>query len=233
MNIRNYEIAANRDYEIAGGSGWIRSVDGRSVEPHSPIESLTPAKADTPRDTRRVVIGYSLLFNQVICHGDKYMMIRPTAFKDVMGGKTKYFQHHHDASMRVASTKDYLTLHVDEYGLAFKLYLPPTMLGMETRNHVRDSTKQSMSAAFTSTKYEKHTVDGVEITLVLEAELHEVSLCEFGANDDAFAVLVEDTADWVTDLCKSMRMTDEMNLSHVRRALRRLEALSESMSAPG
>jgi HK97 family phage prohead protease len=231
LNIRNYEIAANRDYEIAGGGGWIQSIDGRSVGSHVPGEPFMPARSDTPRDTRRVVIGYSLLFNQVICHGDKYMMIRPTAFKDVMGGKTKYFQHHHDASMRVASTKDYLTLHVDEYGLAFKLYLPPTMLGMETRNHVRDSTKQSMSAAFTSTKYEKHTVDGVEITLVLEAELHEVSLCEFGANDDAFAVLVEDSAEWVTDMSKSGRMNNEMDRAHIKRAMRRLEALSKSMSA--
>jgi HK97 family phage prohead protease len=231
LNIRNYEIAANRDYEIAGGGGWIQSVDGRSVEPHSPIESLTPAKADTPRDTRRLIIGYSLLFNQVVKHGDRYLLIRPTAFKELMSGKTKYFQHHHCDSIRVASTKDYLTLHADEYGLAFKLYLPPTLLGMETRNLVRDNVKQAMSANFTSTKYEKQIVDGVEITIVLEAELHEISLCEFGANDDAFAVLVEDTADWVTDLCKSMRMTDEMNLSHVRRALRRLEALSESMSA--
>jgi HK97 family phage prohead protease len=161
------------------------------------------------------------------------MLIRPTAFEHVMSGKTKYFQHHHDDSIRVASTKDYLTLHADDYGLAFKLYLPPTMLGMETRNLVRDNLKQAMSTNFTTTKYEKQTLDGVEITIVLEAELHEVSLCEFGANDDAFAVLVEDSAEWVTDMCKSMRMTDEMNRAHIRRAMRRIEVLQQELVSAG
>jgi HK97 family phage prohead protease len=177
--------------------------------------------------------AYSLLFNQIIQHGEKYFVIRPTAFKEVMGGKTKHFLHHHDDSIRVASTKDYLTLHADQYGLAFKLHLPPTMLGMKTRNLVRDNVKQAMSANFTTTKIEKHVVDGVEITLVLEAELHEISLCEFGANSDAFAVLVDDTAEWVTDMCKSLRMTDEMHRAHIGRAIRRLEELSKSSSAPG
>lgn len=229
MSTRNHEIAANRDYEIAGCGGYIGSVDGRSIAPAIYVESLTPAKADTPRDTRRVLIGYSLLFNQIIQHGDKYMMIRPAAFKDLMSGETKYFQHNHDNRLRVASTKDYLTLHADEYGLAFKLYLPPTILGMETRNFVRDSVKQAMSAGFTATKIEKHTVEGVEISLVLEAALHEISLCEFGANSDAFAVLVDDSGEWVTDMCKSLRMTDEMNRAHIKRAMRRLEELSKSL----
>jgi HK97 family phage prohead protease len=173
------------------------------------------------------------LFNQVILHGEQYMVIRPTAFKEVMSGKTKYFQHHHDASMRVASTNDYLTLHADQYGLAFKLYLPPTMLGMETRNLVRDNLKQAMSAAFTATKYETLTIDGIELKVVLEAELHEASLCEFGANADAFAVLVEDSAEWVTDMCRSMRMSDEMDRAHIKRAMRRLEEMLKSLSAPG
>jgi len=173
------------------------------------------------------------LFNQVISHGGKYMMIRPTAFKDLMLGEPKYFQHHHNNSMRVASTKDYLTLHADDYGLAFKLYLPPTMLGMETRDLVRDNVKQAMSANFTTTKYEKHTLDGVEITIVSGAELHEVSLCEFGANDDAFAVLVEDSAEWITDMCKSMRMTDEMNRAHIKRAMRRIEVLQQELVSAG
>jgi phage head maturation protease len=104
---------------------------------------------------------------------------------------------------------------------------------METRNLVRDNVKQAMSANFTSTKYEKHIVEGVEITLVLEAELHEVSLCEFGANSDAFAVLVEDSAEWVTDMCKSKRMTDEMHRSHIKRAMRRLEVLQQELVSAG
>lgn len=228
MNIRNYEIAGNREYEIAGGGGYIESVDGRSVEP--PI--VTPTSGDTP-DTRRVVIGYSILFNQIIENDGRYLMVRPTAFKDVMVGNTRYFQHSHDPATRVASTKDYLTLHTDQVGLAFKMYIPPTILGMTTRNFLRDNVKQAMSANFTTTKMETHTVDGVDIKVVLEAELHEISLCEFGANSDAFAVLVHDSAEWVTDMCKSMRMKDEMDQAHMRRARRRLEALSKSLSAPG
>lgn len=226
MSIRNYEIAANRDYEIAGGGGWLQSVDGRSVAPPIIVESVTAAKADMPPDKRRVVIGYALLFNQIVEHDGKYMMIRPTAFKEVMAGKTKYFQHMHDSTMRVASTKDYLTLHADTYGLAFKLYVPPTMLGMATRNFVRDNVKSAMSAAFTTTKTETHTIDGVKITLVLEAVLHEVSLCQFGKNDDAFAILVDDSAEWVTDMSKSFRLKDEMDRAHIGRIRRRLEAIS-------
>jgi HK97 family phage prohead protease len=221
-----------RGYSI-GGAGWIQSIDGRSVTPPAFISPTLAAVDDRPRDTRRVVIGYSLLFNQIVKHGERYLMIRPTAFKDLMLGEPKYFLHSHDNSTRVASTKDYLTLHADDYGLAFKLYLPPTMLGMETRNLVRDNVKQAMSANFTSTKYEKHIVEGVEITLVLEAELHEVSLCEFGANSDAFAVLVEDSAEWVTDMCKSKRMTDEMHRSHIKRAMRRLEVLQQELVSAG
>lgn len=233
MNIRNYEIAANRDYEIAGGGGYITAVDGQSVAP--PILALsTVAKADdTPPDTRRVVIGYALLYNQIIEHDGRYLMIRPTAFKDLMGGKTKYFQHSHDPSTRVASTKDYLTLHTDQYGLAFKLYLPLTILGMTTRNALRDNVKQAMSAHISTTKYEKHVIDGVEVHLVLEADLHEISLCEAGANSDAFAVLVHDSAEWVTDMCTSLRLKDEMDRAHIGRALRRLDELSKSLSAPG
>jgi HK97 family phage prohead protease len=226
MNRQPYETKIVRDYEIAGGGGYIQSVDGRSITQPVHVESLTAAKVDT----RRVLIGYSLLFNQIIQHGDKYMMIRPTAFKDVMAGKIKYFQHHHDDSIRVASTKDNLTLHADQYGLGFKLYLPMTVLGMKTRNLVLDNVNQAMSASFTTTKVEKHVVDGVEITLVLEAELHEISLCEFGSNTDAFAVLVEDSADWVTDMCKSLRMTDEMHLAHIKRAMRRLDEMAKSLS---
>jgi HK97 family phage prohead protease len=222
MNHQPYETKIVRDYEIAGGGGYIQSVDGRSVTPPIHIESLTAAKVDT----RRVLIGYSLLFNQVIQHGDRYMMIRPTAFKELMTGKTKYFQHHHDDNIRVASTKDNLTLHADQYGLGFKLYLPMTVLGMKTRNLVLDNVNQAMSAAFLATEIEKYTIDGVEISVVHAAELQEISLVEAGANTDAFAVLVDDSAEWITDICKSCRMTDEMNRAHIRRAIRRLEAIS-------
>ena len=103
---RREQEDAVRGYSIGGGSGWVQSVEGRSVPP--PIfEPATPP--DT--DTRRVLIGYSLLFNQIIQHGDgSYMFVRPTAFKDLMIGETKYFQHHHDDDIRVASTKSGLTL---------------------------------------------------------------------------------------------------------------------------
>jgi HK97 family phage prohead protease len=138
----------------------------------------------------------------------------------------KYFQHQHDDGKIVASTKNGLTLFADDIGVAFKLYLPPTLLGMETRNLLRDNAKQAMSARFTVLEFDKHSVDDVEIVVVLKADLLEVSLVEHGANDDAFAVLVEDNADWVTDMCRSTRMTDEMNRSHIRRAIRRLESLA-------
>jgi HK97 family phage prohead protease len=210
-----------RDYEIAGGGGFINSVDGRSFQ-SSVYESSTSDRSE--RDTRSVVIGYSLLFNQIIKRGDQHFLIRPTAF-GLMSG-TKYFQHQHDDNKIVASTKDGLTLFADAFGLAFKLYLPPTMLGMETRNLVRENAKQAMSARFTATQCEKHIVDDIEITVVLKADLHEVSLCEYGCNDDAFAVLVEDNGDWVTDMSKSLRMTDEMNRAHIKRAMRRLESLA-------
>jgi len=222
MNRQPYETKIVRDYEIAGGGGYIQSVDGRSVTPPIHVESLTAAKVDT----RRVLIGYALLFNQVIQHGDKYMMIRPTAFKDLMAGKAKYFQHHHDDNIRVASTKDYLTLHADQYGLGFKLYLPMTVLGMKTRNLVLDNVNQAMSAAFSATETEKHTIDGTEISVVHTAELQEISLVEAGANTDAFAVLVDDSAEWITDMSKSGRMNDEMNRAHIKRAVRRLEGIS-------
>jgi HK97 family phage prohead protease len=231
MNIRNYEIAANHEYEIAGGGGFIETVDGRLVAP-AVVESSTEAKdIDASPDTRRVVIGYALLFNQIIEHDGRFLVIRPTAFKAVMGGKTKYFQHTHDPVSTVASTKDYLTLHTDEYGLAFKMHIPPTILGMKTRNFLRDNVKQAMSANFTTTKMETHTVDGVDIKVVLEAELHEISLCEVGANSDAFAVLVHDSAEWITDMCKSMRMKDEMDQAHIGRDVRRCKQLLKSLSA--
>jgi HK97 family phage prohead protease len=223
MSRRRDQEDARRGYSISGGGGWVRSIESRTIAP-----PVSPVVIDT--DTRNVVIGYSLLFNQIIQHGNgTLMMVRPTAFKDLQSGTTKYFQHQHDNNIRVASTKDYLTLHADEIGIAFKLYIPSTELGRQTRDFVRTNTKQSMSAHFSATNYEKHIVeDGIEVCLVLEAELHEISICETGANSDAFAVLVEDSAEWVTDMCRSMRMSDEMNRSHVRRALRRLEALRDS-----
>jgi HK97 family phage prohead protease len=218
---RRYAEDRRRGYSVGGG-GWIQAVEGRSVVP--PVfESSIP-----DFDTRNVLIGYSLLFDQIIQYGDnKYMIVRPTAFKDLQSGKTKFFQHHHDNNIKVASTKDHLTLHADDYGIAFKLYIPSTVLGRQTRDFVRTNVKQAMSAGFTATKLEKHVVDdGVEISIVLQADLHEISLVEAGANSDAFAVLVEDSAEWVTDFCKSMRMTDEMNRAHVKRAIRRLEEMS-------
>jgi hypothetical protein len=41
--------------------------------------------------------------------------------------------------------------------------------------------------------------------------------------------LIDDTSDWVTDMCKSNRMTDEMHRSHIRRAMRRLEVLQKEL----
>jgi HK97 family phage prohead protease len=152
-------------------------------------------------------------------------MVRPTAFENAMAGEPKAFLHHHDKNIRVATTKDNLTLFADGYGLAFKLYIPRTPLGRQTKNFVRNNTKQCMSANFTATEIERHTIDGNEIFVVHKADLHEVSLCESGANTDAFAVLVNDSAEFITDMCKSLRMTDEMNRAHIKRAIRKLESM--------
>jgi HK97 family phage prohead protease len=225
--------SAARGYEISSGGGWLTAVEGRSVAPPTFAESQTPIKAEagTDTDTRNVLIGYALLFNQVIQHDDCYMLVRPTAFKDLMQGKPRYFQHGHDNGIRVASTNDKLTLYADEYGLAFKLYIPPTALGRHTRDLVRSNVNQAMSAGFKATSIETTVVDGVEVLVVNDADLHEISLVEHGANSDAFAVLVEDSAEWVTDMCKSMRMTDEMHHSHLNRIRRRLDEISEDLAA--
>jgi HK97 family phage prohead protease len=224
---RDQEDAA-RGYSKSHG-GWITSVEGRSIAP-----PVSAAAALPDSDTRNILIGYSLLFNQVIQHPNgSYMFVRPTAFKDLMLGKTKYFQHSHEDSLRVASTKDGLTLHADEVGIGFKLYIPRTELGRQTREFVRSNAKQAMSAGFSSTNYEKRIVEGIEVCIVLDAQLHEVSLVEFGANDDAFAMLIDDTSDWVTDMCKSNRMTDEMHRSHIHRAMRRLEVLQKELVSAG
>jgi HK97 family phage prohead protease len=214
-----------RDYEIAGGGGGgsITHIDHRSIAP--PTFDLT-AEVKADDDKRNVLIGYSYLWNQVVIHNDgRYMLIRPGAFGDVMDGKERYFTHSHDLNIKVGSTRQGLTLFQDDVGLAFKLYLPRTVLGRETRDMVRDNVRQAMSIGFTATKTETTTVEDSEITLVVEAELHEIALCEYGRNDDAFAVLVADGAEWVTDMCKSMRMTDEMHRAHLGRIKRRLEAL--------
>jgi HK97 family phage prohead protease len=236
----DYEVMAKirdrgdaiRGYSVSGPAGFIQSVEGRSVMP--PVVSEIDTLPDT--DTRNVLIGYSLLFKQIIRHPDNgtYMYVLPTAFEALMLGEVKYFQHHHQTDMRVASTKDLLTLHADEYGIAFKLYIPQTALGRLTRDFVRTNVKQAMSAGFTATEIEKREIDGVEISIVVKAELLEISLCETGANSDAFAVLVEDSAEWVTDMCRSNRMNDEMDRAHIKRAMRRLETLRhELLSAPG
>jgi HK97 family phage prohead protease len=188
----------------------------------------------TATDTRTVLIGYALLFNEIIDKGDgKLLMVRPTAFKNVMRGPTVSFLHNHDKTMIVGSTEHGLTLHVDSKGIGFKFYTPAGTLGAYTRHCVRTNWKEAMSAGFKSTKCEDHVVLGKTIRVITEAELFEISLVTRGANDHAFAVLVDDCAAWIPDLCQSLRMIEEMYHAHKAREQRRSGQMTVEAAADG
>jgi HK97 family phage prohead protease len=223
LNIHNYEIAANRDYEIAGGGGWIQSVDGRSMVPPIFAELPTSTKAAESCDDETVLIGYALLWNKIVEHDGKYILVRPNAFKDLQCGEGRFFLHNHDTSIQVASTKNNLALHADDVGLAFKLFIPNTALGKYTRHLVLANEKSAMSASFVGTDVEKRIVDGVEIHIVTKGQLFEISLVRAGACHPAFAVLVKkDSCRSLSEDCESGRMKSELHATAMMRAMRTL-----------
>lgn len=217
MTSRDYDPG----YEISDSSGWISHVGFRSVNSQpAPVKGLTRYKNDDA-----MVQGYALLWNKVVKNplSGKYMAIRPHAFR-LHDGTKKYFQLDHDDSIQVASTSDYLVLHSDDVGLAFRLRIGPSVLARETRELVRTSSKQAMSAAFAATDYETQVIEGLPITVVTKAVLKEVSLVTAGACGPAFATLV-DGADATTlaDHCKSQRVTSDLHAAAMMRALRNLQ----------
>jgi HK97 family phage prohead protease len=173
-------------------------------------------------DTRSVLIGYALLFDEIIPRPDfEPVIVRSTAFHKPMRGAAKYFLHEHDNNINIGSTEHHLTLHTDSRGLGFKLYIPRTPLGERTRDYVRSNFKEAMSAGYTVTKCETAVVNDEQVMVVTEAELREISLVKHGANESAFAVLVDDSAEWITDMCESGRLVREMRQAHEAREQRR------------
>jgi HK97 family phage prohead protease len=216
---------AQRGYSI-GGVGWIRSADGKDVPPPIFEERTTVLKGIEPHDDDTVIMGYALLWNKIVENRGKYILVREDAFTELQCGKEIFFQHNHDDNIRVASTKNNLVLYADDIGLAFKLFIPNTALGKQTRDLVRSNAKSAMSASFVGTDIEKRMVEGVEVHIVNKGELFEISLVTAGACGPAFAALIrKDRCGTLFEDCASLRMKSELHFAAMMRASRKLMAL--------
>jgi HK97 family phage prohead protease len=216
-----------RGYSIGGGGGWVQSIDGRSNPPPVFAGLPSPTPAAFQRDHKAVIHGYAILFNKVMFNNGRYITVLPGAFgKHLMVGDEIFFQHDHDTDMKVGSTRHYLSIFVDDVGVAFRLRVPPTELGDRTIELVTSNVMQAMSAGIQVTEAECKEMEGVEVLVARRAVLRECSLVTRGACGPAFAASGNiDNCCSLEDDCNSGRMKSEMHWAHMMRASRKLVSL--------
>ena len=179
-----------RDYECA--SRWPDGMefgDAVSIGFSPPVDR----KFAGPEDVR-LIEGYATRYNKVHPFGDYLDVFRPGVFaRSLLKNTNIRFLEDHDEGKLLATTADgSLKLTSDAKGLSFQARIPnATEAQVRAIKSIEVNGKACMSVGYRVISSEMHRMEGVDVRLINDASLSEISLVKAGAVKEAFAYLVK------------------------------------------
>lgn len=116
-----------------------------------------------------------------------------------MLGEPKKLLYDHDDAEVIATTNSGLILHSDNVGVSLRLNLRNVPAHRKAFELVSSGEKTALSVGVIMVGREYHTIDGVEVRMVREAILEEVSLCALGACLPAYCGVVKANGSLLAD----------------------------------
>lgn len=200
-----------------GAPGRITAVAGRPITAAAP---MIATKAAAP--ARAVVRGYASAFNKCHAHRGRVEVFWKGCFgRALTSGAAIRLLVNHDESELLATTADRLELKQDDVGLAFRCPLPPGAIGENVAGQIAAGELGGMSVGYEVVADETKRIDGVDLRIIRDARLDEISLVKTGAVAEAFAVLADgDTSRPLDYLIKSGVLSRDAAFVAMQRALR-------------
>jgi HK97 family phage prohead protease len=186
-----YETATRPPNEMEQrGGGFLISVGDNYVARTKDVAQLPSYRKSQDGG---VLTGYATRYMKAIFHCDKYKVVMPGAFsKWIQSNARIRFLLNHDDNKCVGSTDDGLELYADRWGIAFRFRLPDTPLGREVKLLAESEMLQAMSIGFDHMRVEYKQIEGENVCLLHDGELHEISFLKRGAVRDAYCALVDE-----------------------------------------
>ena len=161
---------------------------------------VTELRASGGDDKPKKLQGYVNKFNTLsVDLGSFREIIKPGAFtKSLDSNDIRALYQHNSSDLLGRTSSNTLTLSEDDTGLRFELVLPDTQLGRDVYTLVERGDLTDMSFGFNVVNADHRTEDGVDIQEVTEADLHEISVVNWGAypnNDNGSEVLAKRARD--------------------------------------
>jgi phage head maturation protease len=125
--------------------------------------------------TTYAIQGLCTEFKKCFQHGERILYLNPTCFNKSIesGEEVKLLYDHDDEAFPNRSVE----LYAGDKGLAFRIILPESRTDVGMSNVSDDfDTYIPVSIGYKEAQTETTMIDGVEITSVVQATLHEVSL---------------------------------------------------------
>jgi HK97 family phage prohead protease len=223
--MRDYEVASGWPALEYGGGGFITHIDRKLVVPPYTVKAVDDG---APRMTaaqewaqRKHVQGYAVRWHSIINQGDKYFFFLPGSIKYPMLDEPKQLLFDHNESEVIATTRDGLVLHADDYGLALRLYIDHRPIRQKALQTVRSGERTALSVGVIMHGNEYKEIDGLRIRMVRSATLEEVSLVPTGACRPAYCTLIDgEGARSLEDDAKSLRVLTDGAAQAFTNALR-------------
>jgi phage head maturation protease len=121
--------------------------------------------------------GVACEFDKFFFNGDDVWYIKSGAFDSTSDNEVKLMLNHEGKSL--ASTDNRLQVHIGDDAIAFRYFIPDSW-GSKGFGEVSDDYESyvPISIGFSATKTKTTTIDGVPVTIVVEATLNEISVLD-------------------------------------------------------
>lgn len=187
-----------RDYETAAGNLPIQY--GAPCGAHLAFEDSPLRMAEEKSDqlpsvvsmVRPTLRGYATRFTKTHNYAGRVEIFAPGAFsRSLSDGSNIRFLKNHDVYDQIGCTDDRLVLMQDEYGLAFDLDLTGHTELTQIADLVSIRGWDQMSVGYRTLRAEEKKFDGLDYTVIHEAELAEISLVKVGAVKETHVTLID------------------------------------------
>jgi HK97 family phage prohead protease len=201
-------------------------IDSELINSLNSISTRAMRRSLGPQMSLPVIEGMATLYLRPHIHRGKIEMFEPGCFaKSLVSGNRVRFLLDHDDEVEAASTSSGLVLIDADDGLLFNLDLSKAKNGGMIARMVDIQNRPSMSVGYTVLADRTDRYAGLPVRVIIEATLHEISLCKFGVVKQAFAYLTDAATSPMSTATERSAAFEMACRNHpIRRTIRQLRA---------
>lgn len=138
--------------------------------------------------------GYATRYHKVHSCGDNFdVFMRGSFAASLMSGKCIRLLIKHAGIELIATTRDRLQIVESDDGLPFRATLDDSAHHVDVAYMVQEGKFTEMSVGFRALRHEQRIIEGLNVRLIHEAELDEISIVAHGAVPQTCCFLVDGT----------------------------------------